>query len=45
LDDDTFRFAMCKFVAPDRPRGFVHYEDMIRFFGKCLSSAVPNQYG
>lgn len=45
LRDDTLRFAMCKFVSPSRARGMVNYEDMIRYFGKCLSSIHPNPYG
>ncbi|CAF1263405.1 unnamed protein product, partial [Didymodactylos carnosus] len=45
LSDDTLRFAMCKFVSSDQPRGYVNYEDMIRYFGKYLSSLAPNQYG
>jgi len=45
LAEDTLRFAMCKFVSPERARGFVNYEDLIRFFGTCLSAAYPNQYG
>jgi len=44
LGDDTLRFAMCKFVSPDRTRGFVNYEDLVRFFGKCLSGTYPNPY-
>ncbi|CAF3667299.1 unnamed protein product [Rotaria sordida] len=44
MADDTLRFAMCKFVSLDRQRGFVNYEDLIRYFGKCLSSISPNQY-
>ncbi|CAF5220992.1 unnamed protein product, partial [Rotaria magnacalcarata] len=44
MADDTLRFAMCKFVSPNQPRGFVNYEDLIRFIGKCLSAISPNQY-
>ncbi|CAF3843393.1 unnamed protein product [Adineta steineri] len=45
LDEDTLRFAMCKFVSPNQGRGYVNYEDLIRYFGKCLSAIYPNQYG
>ncbi|CAF0823317.1 unnamed protein product [Adineta ricciae] len=45
LQEDTLRFAMCKFVSVDQGRGFVNYEDMVRYFGKCLSSIYPNQFG
>ncbi|CAF0832311.1 unnamed protein product [Rotaria sp. Silwood1] len=45
LQEDTLRFAMCKFVSPDRPRGYVQYEDMVRYFSRCLASIYPNQYG
>ncbi|CAF4853026.1 unnamed protein product [Rotaria sp. Silwood1] len=44
MADDTLRFAMCKFVSSDRQHGFVNYEDLIRYFGKCLASVSPNQY-
>ncbi|CAF3473955.1 unnamed protein product [Rotaria socialis] len=43
LQDDTLRFSMCKFVAPNRPRGFVNYEDMVRYFGRCLAYTNPHQ--
>ena len=36
---------MCKFVSFEQGRGFVNYEDMVRYFGKCLSSIYPNQFG
>ncbi|CAF0961782.1 unnamed protein product [Rotaria sordida] len=45
LQDDTLRFAMCKFISPDQARGYVQYEDMIRYFSRCLASIYPNQYG
>lgn len=44
LAEDTLRFAMCKFVSPNQARGYVNYDDMVRYFGKCLSSVYPNQY-
>ncbi|CAF0956004.1 unnamed protein product [Adineta steineri] len=44
MADDTFRFAMSKFVSADQPRGLINYEDMIRYFARCISSLTPNQY-
>ncbi|CAF2421699.1 unnamed protein product [Rotaria sp. Silwood2] len=51
LQEDTLRFAMCKFVSPDRPRGYVHQQQSLSQKNNYYDndsysrhSSLPRQY-
>lgn len=43
LNESLLRFVLSKFVSPNKERGYVNYEELVKFFGKCIENA--SQYG
>ncbi len=38
INDPLLKFVMSRFVSPERERGFVNYEELIKFLARCVGN-------
>lgn len=41
IDDSTLQYIMFKFVSPRQERGFVNYEEMVKYLARCIGDSAP----
>ncbi|CAF0759039.1 unnamed protein product [Brachionus calyciflorus] len=44
LSESLMRFVMSRFVSPNQQRGYVNYEDLVKFLAKCLGEISKKRY-
>lgn len=45
INESLLRFVMSRFVSPNKERGYVNYDELVKFFDKCINiqGNVSNQ--
>ncbi|RNA12309.1 hypothetical protein BpHYR1_016564 [Brachionus plicatilis] len=44
LSESLMRFLMSRFVSSNQQRGYVNYEELVKFFAKCLGEVNKKMY-
>ena len=43
VNESLMRFVMSRFVSPQKERGYVNYDELIKFFDRCIQEQPPMQ--
>lgn len=43
INEPVMRFIMSRFVSPNQERGYVNYEELVKFLAKCLGDTSYNK--